>query len=42
MFAAGVVEVLAGGKNFDSLGAGAAGEFQQAGVEAFFQKDVGG
>jgi hypothetical protein len=40
MFAAGVVEVLAGGKYLDRLRAGAGSQFEQAGVQALFEEQV--
>jgi hypothetical protein len=42
MFAAGVVEVLAGGKDLHGLGARSGGEFQQARVQALVEKQVRG
>src|SRR5580658_3951429 len=42
VLAAGVVEVLPGGINFDRLGTGAFGEFQQAGVQALVEEQVRG
>ena len=40
VFAAGVVEVLAGGVDFDGLGTGTGGELQQAGVQPLVEKQV--
>ena len=40
--AAGVVEMLARGENLNTLGAGAAGKLQQAGMQALVEEQVGG
>src|ERR1035441_8266871 len=42
MFAAGVVEVLAGGKDLHSFRAGAGSQFEQAWVQALFEEQVSG
>ncbi len=42
MLAAGVVEVLPGGKDFDRLDTGPGREFQQAGMEALVEEQVRG
>ncbi len=40
--AVAVVEVVAGGEDFDSLGAGVMESVEQAGVQALLKEDVGG
>ena len=42
MLAAGVVEVLAGGKDLDRLRAGAGGELQQAGMQPLIHEQMRG
>ena len=42
MLAAGVVEMLAGGKNLHSLRAGAGGKLEQAGMQPLIEKQMSG
>jgi len=42
MFAAGVVEVLAGGENLHRFRAGTRGKFQQSRVQTLIEEQVGG